>query len=161
MWLISPSAPIDRFKGSSNQLPFFFLFEGDWTMLSAISSFPDECEIDVNQIHYSTWRSGLEKSVSLSAAWACLDSISWRPKKGQDAGEACERPGAMSQPSPRWQGTTQRNPRPRALCGNEAVVLERLMTSHAARSGGAPLAARWLRGATPGGSTLTTLLPPQ
>lgn len=34
------------------------------------------------------------------------------------------------------------------------------MTSHAARSRGAPLAARRLRGPTPGGSTLTTLLPP-
>lgn len=59
----------------------------------------------------------------------------------------------------RWQGTTQRNPRPRALRGNEAAAPQRLMTSHAARSGGAPLAARRLRGPTPGGSTLTELLP--
>lgn len=75
MWLISPSAPIDRFKGSSNQLPFFFLKVIGRCFLSALSQ--------VREMRSTLGCVGLFRFYKLET------------KKGQDADEASERPGAM------------------------------------------------------------------
>lgn len=95
MWLISPSAPTDIFKGSSNQLSFFFFYLKviGRCFLSALS------QMNVNHRRESNSQDvGTIPPDAAGFTLGCVGLFRFyklETKKGQDADEASERPGAV------------------------------------------------------------------